>query len=134
MSEATTKTYTASMAGSGSKWPLSLIFLVIGLVGLGLAAVGLIIGLINHDARPVMSWLIGIAFWLTILLGSLFMTLLFHLFDAGWSVMARRQLEHLLGGMKWVALIFLPLLMITWFYSDPGILWKWMNPNHMLPS
>ncbi|MBC2603093.1 hypothetical protein [Puniceicoccus vermicola] len=134
MSEATTKTYSGTMAGEGSKWPLQMVFLVIGLAGMGLALIGLILGLVNHDARPVLSWLIGVAFWLSILLGSLFMVLLFHLFDAGWSVIARRQLEHLLGGLKWVAIIFLPLLMITWFYSDPGILWKWMNPDHMLPS
>jgi len=134
MSESSTKAFPAKMAGLNEKFPLPKIFLFIGFAGLGLAFIGLIIGLVSHDARPVVSWLLGISFWITILIGSLFMVLLFHLFDAGWAVIPRRQLEHLLAGFPWVAIIFLPLLLITWFYSDPGILWKWMNPDHMLPN
>ncbi len=134
MSEASTKTYPAALVGAVSKWPLGTIFLAVGIAGLALGLIGVIVGLVNHDARPVISWLIGFSFWFSILLGSLFLVMIFHVFDAGWAVIARRQLEHLLGAIKWVALLFVPLLLITWFYSDPGILWKWMNPDHLLPS
>ena len=134
MSEISTKTSAGVLVQTGGKWPLPKIFLAIGIGGLGIAFIGLVLGLVNHDARPVISWLVGISFWLSILLGSLFLVMIFHVFDAGWAVIARRQLEHLLAGMKWVALLFVPLLLIIWLYSDPGILWKWMNPDHLLPS
>lgn len=134
MSQSPANTVGASLAGEGGKWPLPKIFLAIGIAGLSVAFVGFMMGLITHDARPVLSWLLGISFWTSILLGSLFLVMIFHVFDAGWAVVARRQLEHLLAGLPWLAILFLPLLLIIWFYSDPGILWKWMNPDHLLPS
>jgi len=134
MSETSTKTAAVPVVGAGSKWPVPTVFLALGLAGLAVALIGVGMGLVNHDARPILSWLIGLSFWTSILLGSLFMVLLFHVFDAGWAVVARRQLEHLLAGFPWIAILFLPLLLIVWFYSDPGILWKWMNPEHVLPS
>ncbi|MEM0967101.1 MAG: hypothetical protein AAGJ81_13225 [Verrucomicrobiota bacterium] len=114
--------------------PLPKLCLILGIAGLTIAAIGVIIGLFNHDSRPVLSWLIGISYWSTVLIGSLFLVLLFNIFDAGWAVLARRQLEHLLAGFPWLAIIFLPLLLISWFYYDPGIIWKWLNPNYLLPS
>ncbi len=134
MSQSPAKTMSGSLVGERGRMPLPKLFLVIGIVGLAVAFIGLIIGLANHDARPVLGWLMGISFWTTILLGSLFLVMIFHVFDAGWAVIARRQLEHLLAGFPWLAILFLPLLLIPWVYSDPGIVWKWLNPDHLLPS
>jgi len=134
MSHSSANTAGVSIPAAGGKWPMPKLFLIIGIASLSLAFVGLVIGLVNHDARPVLSWLLGISFWTSVMIGSLFMVMLFHVFDAGWAVIVRRQLEHLLAGFPWIAILFLPLLLITWFYADPGILWKWMNPDHLLPS
>jgi len=134
MSETSTKVLSSSMAGEDGKKPWSSIFLILGLVGLLLGLIGLLMGVGNDDFRPVASWLIGFSFWISILVGCLFMVMIFHVFDAGWAVIVRRQLEHVLAGFPWVVLLFLPLLAIIWFGPNPGILWKWLNPEHILPS
>lgn len=103
--------------------------LLIGLVALTIAACGLFYGVHRDDSRPVFSWLIGFTVWFSISVGMLFSLMIWHVFDAGWSVIIRRQLEHAVGAFPWLALIFLPLLFITWFGKNPGILWDWMNPN-----
>ena len=36
----------------------------------------------------------GLAFWMSIAIGMLFMILLFHIFKASWPIIIRRQLEH----------------------------------------
>jgi len=124
----------AGLAGAGSRRPLPGLLLALAVAGIGIGLVGLGTGLSAGEARPVISWLLGFSFWTSILLGSLFFVMIFNLFDAGWSVLVRRQLEHLLAGFKWIAILFLPLLLIAWFYRDPGILWKWLNPEHILPN
>lgn len=110
--------------------------LVIGLIGLAVAAYGLITGVQSGDSRPVFAWLIGLSYWLNIGVGMLFLTMIWYLFDAGWPVIIRRQFEHALDGFKWLFLLFLPLLAIAhgWLGDDPGILWKWMNPANEIPA
>jgi len=110
-------------------------FLGAGLVGLGIAGAGFALGLIQADPRPVMSWLIGIGFWLSILLGMLFLIMISYLFDAGWTTLIRRPLEHAVGGFKWLALLFVPLLLLPWLYSsNPGLVWTWMNEANAIPG
>lgn len=134
MSETSANTFTASSASATGKKPLSSLFLFIGLAGIILGLIGMFLGVGDNNFRPVVSWLIGFSFWLSILVGCLFMVMIFHVFDSGWAVIVRRQLEHVLAAFPWVVLIFLPLLLIIWFGPNPGILWKWMNPDHVLPS
>ena len=109
--------------------------LIVALIGLAIAAYGLVNGVLTGDERPVFSWLIGISYWLNIGVGMLFFVMIFYLFDAGWPIIIRRQLEHALGGFKWLFLLFLPLIAVGWgmFGDDPGILWKWLNPDKMTP-
>lgn len=107
---------------------------IIGLIGLGIALCGLFIGIFNDNSRPVYSWLIGFTIWFSISIGMLFSLMIWHVFDAGWSIIIRRQLEHAVGVFPWLALIFLPLLLIGWFGKNPGILWEWMNPNLVVPG
>lgn len=103
--------------------------LILGLLGLTVAACGLLLGVFHDDSRPVFSWLIGFSVWFSISIGMLFSLMMWHVFDAGWSVIIRRQLEYAVGAFPWLGLIFLPLLLIAWFGKNPGILWDWMNPN-----
>ena len=104
--------------------------LLIGLFGLLIAGFGLMKGLSANDSRPVVSWLIGFSIWYSMAIGMLMIIMIWYLFDAGWSVIIRRQLEHAVAVFPWLALMFLPLLFILWFHSDnPGILWSWANPE-----
>lgn len=107
---------------------------IIGLLGLTIAACGLLLGIFRDDSRPVFSWLIGFSVWFSISIGMFFSLMIWHVFDAGWSVIIRRQLEHAVGVFPWLGLIFLPLVLIGWFGTNPGILWDWMNPSLILPG
>lgn len=111
------------------------IALIIGILGLLLAGVGMAQGLVKNESRLVISWLIGFSIWYSIAVGMLFIVILWHLFDSGWSVVVRRQVEHGLSVFPWLGLIFLPLLLIGWLYKEnPGIIWNWMNPNLITPD
>src|SRR5688500_11458155 len=102
--------------------------LVVGLIGTGLTPVGLFFS----GASPVaMSWLVGVTFWTAIAIGMLMMCLIHHIFDASWSVVIRRQWEHGLSAFKWLALLFVPLILASFFY-DRDIVWSWFDLSHEL--
>lgn len=124
-----------ALAGEGSGGgKFSSLCLLIGILGIAVAAYGLMTGVQEGSSRPVISWLLGFSFWFTILMGMLFMILLSHVFDAGWFVIVRRQLEHFLAGFPLLALLFLPLLVVPFLdVPNPGVLWKWMNPEYVIP-
>jgi hypothetical protein len=61
----------------------------------------------------------------------LMMCLIHHIFDASWSVVIRRQWEHGLSAFKWLALLFLPLVLVSFFY-DRDIVWAWFDLSHEL--
>lgn len=118
---------TASPAGSHAA-PAAGKALVIGLVGIAVTAAGLLVS----DASVVaMSWLVGVTFWTAIAIGMLMLVMIHHIFDAAWSVVIRRQFEHGLVAFKWLALLFLPLVLASYFY-EKDIIWSWMNPEHEL--
>lgn len=91
-------------------------------------------GVQGGDARPLMSWLIGLAFWLAVGIGMLLLIMLWYVFGAGWSITIRRQLEHAMAIFPWLAVAFVPLLAVVWFHESPGLLWKWMDLNTVLPG
>jgi hypothetical protein len=63
-------------------------------------------GLVNFGC----SWLVAFMFFLSLGLGSLFLVLVHHLFDAGWSVATRRLCEHLASLLfPWMAILFIPI-------------------------
>ncbi len=95
----------------------------IGLVGIGLTAVGLFV---SGPAKVTASWLVGMTFWTGIALGMLFLVMIHHIFDASWSTVIRRQFEHALASFKWLAILFVPLIVAT--FVDKQILWKWFDP------
>ena len=123
----------AIAAEAGGKRDYTKFALIVAIAGLAISAYGLYTGIDHENARPLFGLLISFGFWLSVELGLLFLIMLFYLFDSGWSVVLRRPLEHALGGMKWLGLIFLPLLLISvLFSSNDAVLWKWMDPANIL--
>ncbi|MCI0539307.1 MAG: hypothetical protein L0Z50_29215, partial [Verrucomicrobiales bacterium] len=59
------------------------------------------------------SYLTAFMFFLSICLGSLFLVLLHHLFDASWSVPTRRFLEHIASSVWMLGVLFIPILLFA---------------------
>src|ERR1700742_3436267 len=69
-----------------------------------------LIGLIVNPAEFGFSWLLAFIFYYSIALGALFLVLVHHLTDAGWSVGLRRFCEHLASLLRWpLVVMFLPV-------------------------
>ncbi len=98
--------------------------LIIGLVALAASVIGFFMG----PKQAAASWLLAVTFWTSMAIGMLFLIMIHHIFDAGWSTILRRPLEHAVSVFPWLALLFFPLVALSLFY-DPAILWKWMDPN-----
>ena len=83
------------------------------LIGAGgaLALIGLAVSLKLDGGRQfAFSWLLAFMFFLSLALGALFLVLVHHLTDAGWSVAIRRFCEHLAALLfPWLAILFLPV-------------------------
>jgi hypothetical protein len=75
---------------------------------------GALLGLALNPRHFGFSWLVAFMFFLSLALGALFLVLVHHLFDAGWSVPIRRTCEHLAAGsFPWLAALFLPLAVLA---------------------
>jgi hypothetical protein len=123
------------VASAGERRDLSLVALVAGVFCLAVGLFGIYRGLQTGDSRPLLGWLLGFSYWFSMSIGMLFLIMLFNVFDSGWSVIVRRQLEHAVGAIKWLFIIFLPLVLVVWFYEkNPGIVWSWLNPETVLPG
>jgi hypothetical protein len=89
-------------------------------VGLVLAGAGALINLKQFGY----SWLLAFMFCLSLTLGALFLVLVHHLFDAGWSVPIRRTCEHLAClASPWLAIFFIPIALLA------SRLYPWMGPE-----
>lgn len=119
---------------STKKSPLAIWALLVGLMGLGYAGFAAYQGFMIHDSRPILSWLLGFSFWFSILIGMLFLIMIWHVFGATWPIVIRRQLEHALAAFPYLALVFAPLVLIIWFTSEPGIVWHWLDLGYVLPG
>jgi hypothetical protein len=76
------------------------------------------------DARQFgFSYLLAFMFFLSLALGGLFLVLVHHLFDAGWSVPIRRLCEHAACLLPALGLLFIPLAIL-----GPH-LYPWMSPE-----
>src|SRR5947207_14017968 len=106
-----------------SKWRNLPMILVVG--GMLLAVLGSLGGDWKYFGY---SYLLAYVFFLSICLGSLFLVLIHHLFDAGWSVPIRRFCEHLSTILfPWMALLFLPIALLA------KKIYPWMSePNPKL--
>lgn len=113
---------------------VGVISLVVGLIGIIIAGIGFIQGLAADDARPLMSWLVAMTFWLSIAVGMLFLVMIWYVFHARWPVIIRRQCEHCMAVFPYLLLLFVPFLLVVMFHDNPGILWKWMSGINELPG
>jgi hypothetical protein len=120
---------TASTAfpAESSAAPAAGTALMIGVVGIAVTAAGYFISGAHTIA---MSWLVGVSYWSAIAIGMLMMVMIHHIFDASWSTVIRRQWEHGLAAFPWLTLLFLPLLVVSYFRRD--MIWPWMNLDHPL--
>src|SRR5438477_8557482 len=77
------------------------------------------------------AWLLGFMFFLSLCLGALFLVIVHHLFDAGWSVPIRRFCEHIASLLvPWMVLLFLPIAFLAKrIYPWMGDLIK--DPKHI---
>lgn len=78
------------------------------------------------------SWLLAFMFYLSLMLGGLFLVILHHLFDAQWSVPIRRICEHLACTAPVMAVLFLPILFNALVAGPEKALFAWMHsdPSH----
>jgi hypothetical protein len=106
----------------------SFIFLITGIVSLLVAVALMALGSDSDPARPALGWLIGSTFWLSGLIGMLFLLMIWWMFDSGWSIIIRRQIEHALSAFLPLGLILLPVVIFALLRSDnPLVPWVWMN-------
>ncbi|RKX35618.1 MAG: hypothetical protein DRP71_03030 [Verrucomicrobia bacterium] len=103
--------------------------LIVGVVALILSAVGFFLS--PHTVAS--SWLLAVIFWTSMAIGMLFLIMIHHIFDAGWSTVLRRPLEHAVSVFPWLAALFFPLVALSVLY-DPSLLWKWMDPSYDLST
>jgi hypothetical protein len=87
-----------------------------------------LIGLIFKPQSFAYSWLLAFMFCLSLCLGALFLVIVHHLFDAGWSVPIRRFCEHIASLLfPWMALLFVPIALFA------RSIYPWMTePNPQL--
>src|ERR1051325_6408064 len=95
-------------------------------IGGAIAVLGLFVSL-KHDGGKqfASSWLLAFMFCLSICLGALFLVLVHHLFDAGWSVPIRRFCEHIASLLfPWMLILWIPIgimakLLYSWMLEKP---------------
>ena len=102
------------------------------MIGLGMASVGVVGAVIFWLAggldidQLTRGWLVAFCFGLTISLGGLFWTMVQHATRAGWSVAVRRISEAVAANLKWIWILFIPIL-IAPFTTH---IYHWMHPVH----
>jgi hypothetical protein len=70
--------------------------------------------------RFAFAYLVGFSYAVTLGLGALFFVLVVHVTKAGWSVVARRQMEFVAGALPVCILLFIPVALMA-----PTIYWEW---------
>ena len=101
--------------------------LMVGIAGILVTLVG---GFFSGTKVLAMSWLVGVSFWIALAIGALLLVMIHHIFDASWSVVLRRQYEHVITAFVPLAVLFAPL--VVWSWIDRDIIWSWMDLTHPL--
>jgi len=97
-------------------------FMVVGVI---LCLIQLIFTHKNYWQEFGYCWLTGFMFFLTLSLGALFLTMIHHLTDAGWSVATRRFCEHIASLLfPWLGFLFVPIALLA-----PKI-YSWLTISH----
>ncbi|HOB33828.1 MAG TPA: hypothetical protein PKH32_13200, partial [Verrucomicrobiota bacterium] len=95
-----------------------------------------LLGLLVNREQFAFSWLLAFMFCLSVCLGALFLVLVHHLFDAGWSVPMRRFCEHIASMLfPWMALLWIPVaLFARTLYHWMEVQWTGQHPDHALEA
>lgn len=88
----------------------------------GLGALIAAAALLADPRRFAFAYLVGFCFVATLAIGGLIFILLQHLTRAGWSSAARRQMEWLASALPLIALLFVPLALLS------ARVYEWMEP------
>ena len=92
-------------------------------IAVGIGLVLCIYGVVQDKQQFAFSYLTAFMFFLSLGLGSLFLVLVHHLFDAGWSSPIRRYCEHLACLLfPWLGLAFIPI-----GFLGPEYIYPWMR-------
>lgn len=112
-----------------SRWRnLPMILMILG-------GIGVIIGFATNRTQFGYSWLQNFMFFLSLCAGAWFLVLVHHLFDASWSVPIRRINEQLSINLPWMAVLFLPILLLRkQIYPWLGVISRGENPDHALSA
>src|SRR5204862_7122707 len=96
------------------------------LICIVLGGIGVLVGALVPRFREqfAFSWLVAFMFFLSLVMGGLFLTLMHHLFDASWSVPIRRINENLACLAPAMAVLFIPIVIFRktlyhWLNIDP---------------
>ena len=103
--------------------------LTIGIVGIVLTIAGIFV---SGGAKVAFAWLTAMTLWTGLAIGMLLLIMIHHIVDASWSTVIRRQFEHGVSAFKWLALLFIPLIVAS--VIDPSILWKYFDPSYDLAN
>ena len=98
--------------------------LTIGIVGIVLTILGIFV---SGGDKVAFAWLTAMTFWTGLAIGMLMLIMIHHIVDANWSTVIRRQFEHGIAAFKWLALLFVPLIVAS--IIEPSILWKYFDPS-----
>ncbi|HIG29780.1 MAG TPA: hypothetical protein EYQ50_19075 [Verrucomicrobiales bacterium] len=98
-------------------------FLIIG--GGILLLIGTVTGVENRE-QLAFSWLLSYMFFLSICMGSLFLIIITHLFDAAWAVPFRRINESIISLFPIMGLLFIPIALLALFFDTPHF-YEWMQ-------
>src|SRR5438128_5890812 len=81
---------------------------------MGIGGLVSLIGLLVNAREFAYAWLLGFMFFLSLCLGALFLVIVHHLFDAGWSVPIRRFCEHIASLLfPCMLFLFLPVAFLA---------------------
>ena len=96
-------------------------------VGAGCLALAAAGGFIHGWRHAMASYLVGVGVVLSMSLGALILTMIFHLVNAGWCATIRRQFENLASMLPIAAALMIPLIAAEVFTG--GELYGWMDDS-----
>lgn len=109
---------------AGAARLLSPALIAAGVVAMLLTALGAAMG-DQTDQRVAMgAYHVGFLSVLSLSLGSMFLVMILHQVNAGWTATVRRQLENVMSLIPLCLLLFVPVAIF------PRLLFQWMDPAH----
>ena len=101
------------------------------LAGIGVVLLGISVALSSGEWTTFWkSYLFGWMVAVGIALGAMFFILLQHMTRAGWSVSVRRLAEGIAKNLKWMWILFVPILVLV-LKGNGDLLYQWGNVELM---